>query len=252
MPEYLTAALAAAQDADAITMRYFREGAAVQIKADHTPVTIADKESEQAIIATLGAAFPDHGFLGEESGATNHKREYLWIIDPIDGTKNFIRGIPLWGTQIALMQEGRLIVGVSSMPALNELLYADEKSAFLNGQRIRVSDLAEISKSSVSFAGLNRMPEYINPDSMFKLFRSFDRIRAYGDCYPFHLLASGRLDAVVQSFIHIWDIAAVVRVIESAGGRCTDFSGRPIGIDSTDLLATNGKLHDQLLEFVKP
>jgi histidinol-phosphatase len=252
MNEFLTAAIFAAQKADAITMKYYRDGAAVQIKPDQTPVTVADQEAEKAIIAAIASAFPDHGFLGEESGATHDERDYLWIIDPIDGTKNFIRGIPIWGTQIALMHRGKLIVGVSSMPALDELLYADEKAAFLNGKPIRVSDLADISRSSVSFAGLNRMPAYVMPESLFQLFRTFDRIRAYGDCYPFHLLASGRLEAVIQSFIHIWDIAAIVRIIESAGGRCTDFAGKPIGIASTDLLATNSKLHEELLNFVRP
>ena len=251
MSEFLKTALHAAQNADAVTMKYFREGAKVMIKADQTPVTVADQEAERVIIATIKASYPDHGFLGEESGASKNSSEYLWIIDPIDGTKNFIRNIPLFGTQIALMQNGKLIAGVSSMPAMNELLYADEDAAYLNGKQVLVSNEGALSKAAISFAGLNRMPENIKPSNMFHLFRTIDRIRAFGDCYPFHLLATGRLEAVVQSFIHIWDIAALVRVVESAGGRCTDFSGGAITVDSRDLLATNGKIHDELLEFLK-
>lgn len=251
MSEFLKTALRAAQNADAITMKYYREGAAVEIKADRTPVTIADKEAERVIIATIKESHPDHGFLGEESGASSNSSEYLWIIDPIDGTKNFIRNIPLFGTQIALMHRGRLVVGVSSMPAMNELLYADENNAWLNGSSISVSSESDLSRASVSFAGLNRLPANIKPESMFRLFNSLDRIRAFGDCYPFHLVATGRVEAVVQSMIHIWDIAALVRIIESAGGKCTDFAGRPIGVESTDLLASNGKIHDTLLNFHK-
>ncbi len=252
MNEFLKIALLAAQRADEIAMKYFREGVAVEIKSDHTPVTVADREVEQVIIATIKRDFPEHGFLGEETGQSSNSSDYVWIIDPIDGTKNFIRNIPLFGTQIALMHKQRIIVGVSSMPAMGELLYAADDAAFLNGKPVRVSDMAEFSQASISFAGLNRMPNDIKPDRMFELFESVNRVRGFGDCYPFHLLATGRLEAVVQSYIHIWDIAALVAMIEAAGGKCTDFSGQPIGISSIDLLASNGKIHDKLLDFLNP
>lgn len=251
MNEYLKAALLAAQRADEISMKYFRDGTAVEIKADRTPVTVADHEAENSIIATIKERFPDHGFLGEESGQSSNSSDYVWIIDPIDGTKNFIRSIPLFGTQIALMHKDRIILGVSSMPAMGELLYADHGEAFLNGKRVRVSDVASLSQSAISFAGLNRLPDHIKPGEMFNLFGSIDRVRAFGDCYPFHLVATGRLEAVAQSTIHIWDIAALVAIIEAAGGKCTDFSGNQIGIDSTSLIASNGNIHDEILRFFK-
>lgn len=252
MNEFLETALLAAQRADEIALKYFQGGVAVEIKSDQSPVTIADKESERIIIETVCKRHPDHAFLGEETGHSATSSDYVWIIDPIDGTKNFIRQIPLFGTQIALLHKRDLIAGVSSMPAMHELLYADTGPAFLNGRQVRVSDVSEISKAALSFAGLNRLPGHIKPERMFKLFNSVDRVRGFGDCYPFHLLASGRLEAVVQSSIHIWDIAALVRIIESAGGKCTDFSGGAIGIESVNLLATNGKIHDELLNYLDP
>ncbi len=250
MSDFLKTALLAAQRADEIAMKYFRDGVSVETKSDQTPVTVADREVERVIIETIKRDFPDHGFLGEETGKSSNSSDYVWIIDPIDGTKNFIRNIPLFGTQIALMHRQTLIVGVSSMPAMGELLYAADNAAFLNGKPVRVSEIDEFSKAAISFAGLNRFPDQIKPERMFELFKSINRVRGFGDCYPFHLLATGRIEAVVQSHIHIWDIAALVVIIEAAGGKCTDFSGRRIGFNSTNLLASNGKLHDKLLDFI--
>lgn len=252
MNEFLKAALLAAQRADEISMKHFRKDVAVDIKPDQSPVTIADREAEKAIIAAIRNEFPDHGFLGEETGKSSNSSDYIWIIDPIDGTKNFIRNIPLFGTQIGLMHKDKLIVGISSMPAMGELLYAADGKAFLNGDPVGVSDISELAQSAISFAGLNRWPKQISTAELFRLFGSIDRVRAFGDCYPFHLVATGRLEAVVQSMIHIWDIAALVAIIEAAGGKCTDFTGKPIGIESTNLLATNGKIHDQILDYFNP
>lgn len=252
MNEFLKTALLAASRADEVSMKYFRNDVAVEIKPDQSPVTIADREAERVTIATIKNDFPGHGFLGEETGKSSNSSDYVWIIDPIDGTKNFIRNIPLFGTQIALIHKDKLIVGVSSMPALGELLYAADGEAFLNGKSVRVSDISELAQSAISFAGLNRWPEYIPQAELFNLFGTIDRVRAFGDCYPFHLVATGRLEAVVQSMIHIWDIAALVAIIEAAGGKCTDFSGNQIGIDSTNLLASNGEIHDQILAYFKP
>ena len=251
MNEFLKTALLAAQRADEIAIKYFRDGVSVEIKSDQTPVTVADREEERVIIETIKRDFPDHGFLGEETGKSSNSSDYVWIIDPIDGTKNFIRNIPLFGTQIALMHKQKLIVGVSSMPAMGELLYAADNAAFLNGKPVRVSDVSELARSAMSFAGLNRWPEQIPQAELLNLFGSIDRVRAFGDCYPFHLVATGRLEAVVQSKIHIWDIAALVAIIEAAGGRCTDFAGNRIRIDSTNLLASNGRIHDQILDYLK-
>jgi len=252
MNDFLKTALLAAQRADEIAMKYFRDGVSVEIKADQSPVTVADREVERVIIETIKNDFPEHGFLGEETGKSSNASDYVWIIDPIDGTKNFVRNIPLFGTQIALMHKQRLIVGVSSMPAMGELLYAADNAAFLNGKPVRVSDISELARSAISFAGLNRWPEHIPQAKLFNLIGRIDRVRAFGDCYPFHLVATGRLEAVVQSMIHIWDIAALVAIIEAAGGRCTDFFGNQIGIDSTNLLASNERTHDQILDYLKP
>ncbi len=246
----LDTALAAAGAAAPVIMQHFRSGAAVERKADDSPVTIADREAELIVKAAIAARFPDHGFLGEEFGAGGGDGGYVWIIDPIDGTRNFVRGIPLFGTQIALMQDSRLVLGVSNMPAMNELLYGGGGVAYLNGAPVRVSAIDRLAESAVSFAGLNRRRGPIRPENLIALFDAVERVRGFGDCYPFHLVASGRLEAVIQPQIKIWDIGALAAIIEAAGGRCTDLDGKPITIATDGILASNGLVHDEILALI--
>lgn len=228
-------------------MRYFREGTAVEMKADTSPVTIADREAERTIRATIAARFPEHGFIGEEQGVERAEAEFMWVIDPIDGTKNYIRGIPLFGTQIGLMRAGQLVLGVSNMPALPELLYGCEEAVTLNGLPVRVSRTGSLAEATISFASLNRRSGQLKSENLIPLFDATHRVRAFGDCYAFHLVASGRIEAVVQPYINIWDIAALTAIIAAAGGRCTDFDGRPIGPESRCILASNGLVHEEIL-----
>lgn len=246
----LDAALAAAGAAAPVIMQHYRSGTTVERKADDSPVTIADREAELIIKAAIAGRFPDHGFLGEEFGAGGGDGGFVWIIDPIDGTRNFVRGIPLFGTQIALMQELRLVLGVSNMPAMDELLYGGGGTAYLNGAPVRVSTIDRLAESAVSFAGLNRRRGPIRPENLIALFDAIERVRGFGDCYPFHLVASGRLEAVIQPQIKIWDIGALAAIIEAAGGRCTDLDGKPITIATDGILASNGLIHDEILALI--
>ncbi len=241
------AALEAAAAAEPEIMRLYREGTAVELKADESPVTIADRGAERAIRAVITSRFPDHGFVGEEEGISKEHAEYLWIIDPIDGTRNFIRGIPLFGTQIGLLHAGKLILGVSNMPAISELMLGYDATATLNGATTQVSSINKLSEATISFAGLNRREGQLKTENLLALINATLRVRAFGDCYAFHLVASGRIEAVVQPYINIWDIAALTAIIEAAGGRCTDFAGKPIGLGSRCILASNGHMHDEIL-----
>ena len=248
---FLTVALEAAKNAEEVITSYYNGDAMnVQLKADETPVTRADTEAERVIRETIKAAFPEHGFLGEEYGIEKGTSPYLWIIDPIDGTKNYIRRIPLFATQIALMHDERLILGVSNAPLLNELLYAAADSgAFLNGEPITVSHVVNPSDAMICHGGLKWFTPKGALPGMCKLVNDTARSRGFGDFYMYHLLASARADVVVEAAISIWDIAALSVIVQEAGGQVTDLQGRAITKDTTSMVATNGHLHDAVLGY---
>jgi histidinol-phosphatase len=246
---FLDAALQAAHAAAEVISRYYRRQLDIRIKADNSPVTQADVEAERAIRELLEARFPEHGFYGEETGRDRADAEFLWLVDPIDGTKSFVRRYPFFSTQIALLHEGRIIVGVSSAPAFGELAWAEAgRGAFLDGERVRVSDVGRITEATIStgnLATLARGPRWMRWGTVVA---EVNRIRGYGDFYHYHLLASGRIDAVVESDVNILDIAALSLIVEEAGGRFTDLDGEPVGLETRSVLATNGVLHAALQE----
>jgi histidinol-phosphatase len=245
---YLDAALQAARAAAQVITHYYRRQLDVRIKADMSPVTQADVEAEQAIREVLEARFPDHGFYGEETGRARADADFLWLVDPIDGTKSFVRRYPFFSTQIALMHEGRIIVGVSSAPAFGELAWAEaERGASLDGEPIRVSGVARIADATISTGNLATLAQGPRWSRWGAVVAEANRIRGYGDFYHYHLLASGRIDAVVESDVNILDIGALSLIVEEAGGRFTDLDGGPVGLETRSVLATNGLLHDTLL-----
>jgi histidinol-phosphatase len=241
---YLDAAKEAAQAAAEIIRHYYRGQLEVIRKADDSPVTCADVEAEQAIRSILQARFPGHGFYGEETGRSDRESDFLWLVDPIDGTKSFIRQYPFFSTQIALMHSGRMLVGVSSAPAFGELAWASlDGGAWLDGKPVRVSDVATLERAAVSTGNLRTLARGDRWVRWGEVVARVDRIRGYGDFYHYHLLASGCIDAVVESDVNILDIAALSLIVEEAGGRFTDLDGRPVGLATTSVLATNGHLH---------
>jgi histidinol-phosphatase len=246
---FLEAALEAAAAAAAVIEHYYRSNLRVTIKADQSPVTEADVESEKTIHSVLRARFPEHGFYGEETGASEIDAEYLWLVDPIDGTKAFVRGYPMFSTQIALMHRGRLIVGVSSAPVYGELAYAErEAGAWLNEQPIRVSETGSLADAALSTGNLKTLASGAGWPLLGRLVTKVNRIRGYGDFLHYHLLASGKIDAVIESDVNILDVAACSVIVEAAGGRFTTLEGRPLALDSTTVLASNGPLHGRLEE----
>jgi len=248
---FLKTALDAIKVSDEIIMSYYHGDIQVETKADMSPVTIADKEAESAIKNILSTAFPEHGFIGEEFGISDGEHKYQWVIDPIDGTKNFIRHIPLFGTQLALVKDDEVILGVSSMPAMQEVIYAERgKGAFLNGKKIHVSDVSALSDSMICFGGVSHFEKSNIMSECTELLLSTSRQRGIGDCYMYHLLASGRTDIVIEASINFWDIAAAVCIVEEAGGTVSDMFGKPVTIDTRTFVATNGTLHTDVLRFL--
>ena len=247
----LDAAVDAARAAGRIALKYFRGGFEVAKKPDDTPVTQADREAEQAIVEILGRAFPDCGVLGEEFGGRGTK-EVRWIIDPIDGTKNFVRGIGIWATLIALEERGEVTVGVIHNPVTAELYTARRGAgAFLNGERIRVSDVAELGRAFFLHAGLGIVRKGGHWDGFARLIDATDRQRGFGDYMGYGLVAEGKAEIYAELDLKPWDLAAPKILVEEAGGRFTDFAGRPTIYTGT-ALATNGRLHDAALALLSP
>ncbi len=245
----LEAAIAAARAAGAIALTYYRGGFEVTIKPDHTPVTQADREAEQTITAILGRAFPDCGFLGEEFGERGAK-DRRWIIDPIDGTKNFVRGIPIWAVLIALEEQGEVTTGVVLNPVTDELFWARKgEGAFHNGERIRVSDCDRMKDATVLHADLGYLRRTPHWDGFLRLADAGYRTRGFGDYYGYGLLAQGKAEVYLEVDLKPWDTAPVKILLEEAGGRLTDFSGRPTIYDGC-VLATNGRLHAEALRLL--
>jgi histidinol-phosphatase len=247
----LQAALDAATAAAEVIRSLYQRNLAVTTKADKSPVTEADVRAEQAIHEVLSSRFPGYGFYGEETGQHGMGAESVWLVDPIDGTKSFVRECPFFSTQIALMRGGRMVLGVSSAPAYGELAWAERGTgAFLGGQRIRVSAVADIGAAIVSTGNLKTLAAGPRWARFGELVTRVNRIRGYGDFVHYHLLARGALDAVIESDVNILDIAALTVIVEEAGGRFTDIDGGAVGLETTSVLATNGPLHDSVLAAI--
>ena len=248
----LQAALDAAAEAAAIARSMYQHNIEVHIKADKSPVTEADVRCETAIREILEKRFPTYGFFGEETVARGLDAENLWLVDPIDGTKAFVREYPMFSTQIALMRRGEIVLGVSSAPVYGELAFAERGcGAFLNGKAITVSQISEVEEAALSSGNLKTLAASGRWNRYGGLVARLGRIRGYGDFLHYHLLAAGKIDAVVESDVNILDIAACVAIVSEAGGRFSDLEGSPITLQSKSVLATNGRLHDQVLAALR-
>lgn len=252
----LNAALAAARAAAEVVGRFYRSNVAVRIKADRSPVTEADLQSEQAIRAVLSERFPGYGFYGEETGQHAMDAENVWLVDPLDGTKSFVRDCPFFSTQIALRRAGRLVLGVSSAPVYGELAWAEQGGgAFLNDQPIRVSNVSALDEAILSTGNLKTLaasPASGGGWSRFgALVGKVDRLRGYGDFVHYHLLARGALDVVLESDVNILDIAALSVIVREAGGVFTDLAGAAPDLATTSVLAANAALHAPVLAAMR-
>jgi histidinol-phosphatase len=246
-----------ADDADSITMSRFKAlDLHVTAKPDLTPVTDADTAVEEAIRRTLGRARPRDAVHGEEMADTGWGPR-RWVVDPIDGTKNFVRGVPVWATLIALMVNNEVVVGVVSAPALGRRWWASAGGgayvgrSLMSATRCRVSDVAAVEDASMSFSELRRWVEAGQGQEFVDLLRSCWRTRAYGDFWSYMLLAEGGVDIACEPELALHDMAACSIVVTEAGGQFTDLAGRP-GPHGEGAYATNGRLHEAVLAQLTP
>ena len=249
---YLKVALAAAARAADISRFYYAGNFTVMTKEDRTPVTQADIECEQAIREIIFDAFPDHGFYGEETGRTQDDAEYLWLVDPIDGTKGFVRQYPFFSTQIALMHHGEIILGVSSGTMMDELAWAEKgQGAWLNGEPLKISRIDHPDRASVSVGNLKSLAGSEGWAPLGSIVERADRIRGYGDFYHYHLLASGKIEAVIESDVNILDVAALSIIVTEAGGVFTNLNGEQPDLEIRSVLAANPSLHAKYLKLLR-
>jgi histidinol-phosphatase len=244
-------AIEAARKAGQLAMRYFDGAFTVEWKSDHSPVTVADREAEQLLRKTLLDAFPHDGFLGEESGDTPGSSGFRWIIDPIDGTRSFVRGIPIWATMVGLEYKGELIAGVVYLPALNMTYRALRGyGAYRDDRRIHVSSVDSLARAHIYYSSITWFAKVGHDQNFMKLYNLTERQRGFGDFYGFVLVAQGSGDVMVEHGVHPWDLGALIPIVEEAGGRMTAWDDR-IDIEKPDVLASNGLLHEAALRIIR-
>jgi len=257
----LDLAVRAARAAGEATLRHFRvPGLEVETKADASPVTRADREAERILRETIGAAFPDDGILGEEEGATPGTSGHLWILDPVDGTLSFVRGVAQYGTLVGLEVEGRAVLGVAYLPALGEMMYAARGLGAwwvdgLGGPREerRPARVSSVDRPADAFLCHTSVGGFIRTgrlDAFLRLRDAVGRDRGWGDCYGHLLVATGRADIMVDPVLSPWDCAALQPIVEEAGGAFRDLSGRATHRGGSGV-STNGVLADTVQEILQ-
>ncbi|HMD31675.1 MAG TPA: inositol monophosphatase family protein [Candidatus Acidoferrales bacterium] len=256
LQEYAEFAVAAARAAGEITLRYFQKLPGVEYKADRSPVTVADRESEMLLRARIEERYPSHGILGEEFGIARPGAELRWLLDPIDGTQSFMRGVPLYGVMLGLVARGPQddahddpVVGVVHLAALGETVVAWRGGGcWWNDARARVSEVGRLEDAVL----LGTEPSALVDSKRAAYQKLRQRVkleRGWGDCYGYALVATGRADIMMDSALHEWDAAPLVPIMEEAGGKFTDWRGKRT-ISGGDGFATNGALYDEVMRIV--
>jgi histidinol-phosphatase len=249
--ERYEAAIEAARQASLLAFRYYDSALNVEWKEDQSPVTVADREAETLLRTHLLGAFPDDGFLGEEHGEHKGASGFRWVVDPIDGTRSFVRGIPLWATLVGLEHEGEQVAGIAAAPALGQTWRALRgDGAYRNDRRIHVSAVDQLDDALMFYSGVSWFREAGQLDAFLRISERTDRQRGYGDFYGFVLVAQGSGELLVDQGVHIWDVVALKPIIEEAGGRCSDWDSNPT-VNRPDVLASNGRLHDEALRILR-
>ncbi len=235
----------------AIIMHHYRTPYTVETKADDTPVTIADRQAESRMRQLIMDRFPDHGILGEEYGDYQPNATYQWVLDPIDGTKSFVAGTYLFGTLIALLREGRPIVGVIHHPVTRDMLVGTGRAAWLNGQPTRVRPCARIEDALLLTTSHWNVHAQHDGAAFDTLARQVKLYRTWGDCHGYFLVATGGADIMTDPIMAPWDLMALIPVIEGAGGRITDWHGGD-PITGHGVVATAGPIHTAVLQALNP
>jgi myo-inositol-1(or 4)-monophosphatase len=241
----------AAQSGDFVRPLFGSPGLAVETKADQTPVTLADRGAEELMRTLIAKKFPTHGIIGEELGAERAEAEFVWVLDPIDGTKSFISGVPLWGTLIALLHRGEPVLGCIHQPVLRQLMLGDGTTTTLNGRTVRCRAIARLEEATLLTSDPLNPGKYQDGPAYETVVRRARLARTWGDCYGYLLLAGGWADVMLDPIMNPWDIAALVPVIRGAGGVITDWQGRD-PVKGSSIVAAGPALHPQVIAALNP
>ncbi len=235
----------------AIIRRYFRQDYQVEFKEDESPVTIADRKAEEVMRAMIMERYPEHGIFGEEHGRYQPDARYQWVLDPIDGTKAFVAGSYLFGTLIALLDEGRPLLGVIHHPLLDDHLIGNGQGAWLNGRQVHVRPCQRLDKAILLNTDHWNVANHQDRDAFESLSRRVQRYNNWGDCHGYYLVATGGADIMTDPILNDWDLMALIPIIEGAGGRITDWQGGAV-IGGNGAVATSGELHDEVIARLNP
>ena len=239
-------------DASAGVIRqYFRTNYEVITKADESPVTIADRRAEEVMRSLIMERFPEHGILGEEHGTYQPDADYQWVLDPIDGTKAFVSHSYLFGTLIALLKNGRPILGVINHPLLNDFLVGMGGQTWLNGRRVQVRPCNRIEDAILLSAPIWTVHQYQNGPALLALSQRVQRYNNWGDCHGYYVVAVGGADIMGDPIMNPWDLMALIPIIEGAGGVITDWQGNDASRGQS-IIATGGTIHDEVIRLLNP
>ena len=242
----------AQRSGDFIVPLYGQPGLAVETKGDASPVTAADRGAEELMRDLITQRFPAHGIIGEEFGSERPDAEFVWVLDPIDGTKSFITGVPLWGTLIALLHRGQPVLGVINQPVLNQFMLGDGTTTTLNGRPVRCRPTTRVADSTLLTSDTLNLAKYQDGPACERLLAQAKLVRTWGDCYGYLLVAAGWADACLDPIMNPWDIAALVPVIRGAGGTITDWRGGPAYPAEATIAAATPALHAAVLRTLAP
>jgi histidinol phosphatase-like enzyme (inositol monophosphatase family) len=242
----------ARRSGDLIRPYFARPDLQVDLKTDRSVVTRADRDAEALMREAITRRFPEHGILGEEYGAENEDAEFVWVLDPIDGTISFVHASPLFGTLIALLHDGRPVLGCIHQPVLGQLCLGDNATTTLNGVEVKTRPSASLSETTLLVTDLLDVSEYQDGAAFQSLLQDVKLVRTWGDCYGYLLLATGHADIMGDPIMNPWDIAALVPVVRGAGGEISDWQGKD-AIGATSIIATSSPaLHSRVIQRLNP
>ena len=234
---------------DTIRPIYFSADLEVESKSDDTPVTFADRETERLLRIEIEKRYPTHGIIGEEFGTIREDAEFVWVLDPIDGTKSFVTGVPLFGTLVALLHEGQPILGAIDQPVLDQRIIGDGKQALYNGKLVTLRKPASLDQSTLLTTDPLMPAQLHNSESWDALARKVRLYRTWGDCYGYLLLATGKADIMVDPIVEKWDLLSLIPIIRGAGGTITDWNGND-PVSGNSIVAAHPDLHGVVLDVL--
>ncbi len=245
-PRYLDCAFEMAAASAAVIKKHFRTALDVQAKADESPVTIADRQAELVMREIAAGRFPEHGFVGEEFGRTNADAEFVWVVDPIDGTKSFIAGSLDFGTIIALLRNGEPVLGIVNHPIAGEIMAGDNIECTLNGVRVSMRSCSSISEATLLACDFFNVGQFQQEAGFRALLQKVKTARTWGNCFGYTLLARGTADIMIDPIMSPWDIMGVVPIIRGAGGIISDYQGGD-PVRGTSIVAAHPQIHEAVI-----